>query len=131
MKLTEVRKEDDYYFEGPFWVVGDSIKSIRQNKFKLIAVKSACTADGKVIGSNEQAIQHKKLWPEYGDGVHSATYYPRGRVSIYKGTAYVNITPILNDADIIDAIIKEYCLDKLDIDIECKYGAHYNFEMEE
>jgi len=33
MHLAEVRKEDNLYFQGPFWIAGSEVKEIKRGHF--------------------------------------------------------------------------------------------------
>ena len=39
IQLNEVRKEDDLYFIGPFWIIGKSVEDINNGNFSLICEK--------------------------------------------------------------------------------------------
>lgn len=134
-QLTEVKKEDDLYFQGAFWITGNSVKDIIRGNFNLLCEKRLCDINGKdvdVTGS-ENSLNHKNLWKsEFGKDQNdkSFDYYPRGRVSIYEGTAFIHIHSILHTPAIVDAIINEYGIDKLDVEVERNdilQGSHYDF----
>lgn len=132
--LNETRKEDDLYFQGAFWIKADSFKDIMHNNFDLI-IGSKILSDysGNYVDEiqSKNSLSHKNLWNNVSDG-HSWTYYPRGRVAIYNGTAYIHLNSKCNTPEIIDRITKEYNLDKLDIDIDLNdtyQGSHYDFEL--
>ena len=136
-QLTEVKKEDDLYFQGAFWIKGNSIKDIIRGKFELICEKRLCDIDGKDvnISKSKNSLNHKNLWKsEFNkDSDLPFDYYPRGRVSIYKGTAFIHIHSILHTPAIIDAIIDEYGIDKLEVEVERNdiiQGSHYDFILE-
>ena len=137
MQLCEVKKEDDLYFQGAFWIVGDSIKEIIRGNFELLAEKRLCDIDGKNIDfTSKNSLSHKNLWKNgYNKDFELLPfdYYPRGRVSIYKGTAFIHIHSILHTPALIDAIIDTYGIDKLDIEVERNdilQGSHYDFRLE-
>ena len=134
-QLTEVKKEDDLYFQGAFWIKGDSVKDIIRGNFDLICEKRLCDIDGKDvnISVSKNSLNHKNLWKnEFGKDHEdkSFDYYPRGRVSIYRGTAFIHIHSILHTPAIVDAIINEYGIDKLEVEVERNdvlQGSHYDF----
>ena len=137
-QLVEVKKEDDVYFQGAFWIKGDSVKDIIRGNFELICEKRLCDFNGKDVNilASKNSLNHKNLWKnEFGaqhDG-KSFDYYPRGRVSIYKGTAFIHIHSILHTPAIVDAIINEYGIDKLDVEVERNdllQGSHYDFLLD-
>ena len=133
--LNEVKKEDDFYFQGAFWITGKSIKDIIRGNFELLCEKRLCDIEGKDISSfqSKNSLNHKNLWKngfgtDYPDVPFD--YYPRGRVSIYKGTAFIHIHSILHTPAIVDAIIDQYGIDKLEVEVERNdiiQGSHYDF----
>ena len=137
-QLVEVKKEDDVYFQGAFWIKGDSVKDIIRGNFELICEKRLCDFNGKDVNilASKNSLTHKNLWKnEFGaqHGNKSFDYYPRGRVSIYKGTAFIHIHSILHTPAIVDAIINEYGIDKLDVEVERNdllQGSHYDFLLD-
>lgn len=59
-------------------------------------------------------------------------YYPRGRVSVYNGKAYININSICNTPKVIDSILSFYCIRDLDYEIsynDVNQGSHYDFKL--
>lgn len=138
MKITCVRKEDDLYYQGPFWIIADSFLDILRGNFELVGSKFACDFNGEYVKKDKSKSQrtHKKVWEEeYANsyGIDSFTYFPRGRVSIHKGIAFVHINSRCNIPKVINKIITEYNIDKLDIEIDLNdtyQGSHYDFELE-
>lgn len=138
--LTEVRKEDDLYFQGAFWINANSVKDILSGQFEIVGQRLLSTYEGKYVDdiTSKSAKTHRKLWEEYKsklDGMSDKeyTYLPRGRVSIYKGTAYIHIHSRMNIPKVIDAITSAYELKKLDIivDLNDTYqGSHYESELQ-
>ena len=121
-QLTEVKKEDDLYFQGAFWIKGNSVKDIIRGNFELICEKRLCDIDGKDVNitASKNSLNHKNLWKnEFGKDHEDKSFdhYPRGRVSIYRGTAFVHIHSILHTPAIVDAIINEYGIDKLEVEV--------------
>lgn len=134
MKLIEVRKEDDLYYKGCFWIYSDSVSNIFRNKFRLLTEKIPCSYEGE-LGRKTKCRTHKEIWKPISDKYASVpyNYYPRGRVDIYKGVAYINIHSSMNKPFIIDRIISEYNLSKLDIEIglnDIEQGSHYDYLLE-
>ena len=136
-KLDESRKEYDIYFKGPFWIIADSVRDIVRGNFKLETIKTACTYDGTVIDKSfkRRADTHKKIWENSLQNKYNNVpynYYPRGRVGIYEanGVAYIFLNSQFNNPFVIDAIVKKYGLEKLDIEVELndvEQGSHYDF----
>lgn len=135
--LYEVRKEDDLYYQGPFWIIADSFRDIQLGKFSLLGEKYLSDYGGNYKETNlsKSARTHKKIWDskyksQYGNVEY--TYYPRGRVAIYQGTAYIHINSKCNIPSIIDTIVKEYSIDKLTLEIDLNdtyQGSHYDFQL--
>lgn len=110
-KVIAVRKEDDSYYEGPFWIVADSVKEIYQGKFKLIGECVPVDYIGNYLNEKlkkKGATSHKKLWKESSysewNGTYEYNYFPRGRVRIHNGEVYVHINSKMNTPRIINAI---------------------------
>lgn len=131
MKISETRKEDQLYFKGPFWVIADSIPDLLSNKYKLLCEKELVTFDGELNRkrANRKQQTHEAVWKEYNIDL-PYNYYPRGRVEVYKGVAYINLNSILNKPQIINDILKEYEIENLEYhvyEIDKLQGSHYNY----
>lgn len=134
MKLEEVRKEEDLYYQGAFWIKGESIREIKRGQFKLVGAKLPCQYTGEYLdlGRSKGSLTHRRLWPEYNRGYEDKpyNYLPRGRVAIYEGVAYIHLNSLFNQPSIIDAVIEEYSLEKLEIELDFNdtyQGSHYDF----
>lgn len=134
-QVAETRIEDELYFKGPFWVVADSVKNILMNDYTLLCDKELCTFEGKLDRSRPERKNqtHEAIWgkykSEYGTDL-SYNYFPRGRVEIYQGVAYINLNSLLNKPQIINDILKEYQIQKLEYHvyaIDELQGEHYNY----
>lgn len=133
MKLVEIRKEDDLYFVGPFWIIGTSVEEINSGKFTILAEKFLADFDGNVVERVPRAkFTHKGIWEEkylakYG---LEYNYYPRGRISQKQGKAYLNIPNGLNKSVVVPEIKREYDI-KTDFalikDTDPTTGNHYSF----
>ena len=125
MQLNETRAVDEIFYQGPFWVKGDSIIDIKMGNYEIEDYKVPCDYNGSILEGENKV--HSQIKP------NDYTYYPRGRVGVYKGNAFINIHSILNQPDIIDDIIDIFNLSKLEIHIkheDSKEGHHYGFELE-
>lgn len=137
-ELFEVRKEDDLYFNGAFWIFANSYEDILKGDFEIDGTKLPVNFDGEYYDKNDnkQNITHKKLWEkDYQNQFKdkSYTYFPRGRVNVYKGVAYVNIHSKCNLPKVINAILREYNVQDLELDLglnDIEQGSHYDFELE-
>lgn len=134
--VKATRKEDDYYYQGPFWIVANSLKDIHRGRFNLVGEKYLTDYNGNYINNTTSKAQktHKKLWeafkPQYNNVEYD--YYPRGRVAIYEGTAFIHINSRINIPSVINCIIAEYEIDKLEIEIDLNdtyQGSHYDFQL--
>ena len=137
MKIVEERKEDSQYFQGPFWIIADSLENIQSGNFTIIGERYLSNYDGSYTGelTSKSVKTHRKAWDNSG---YSKTYnqdwdyYPRGRVAIYKGTAWIHINSFCNLPKVIDRIVDYYSINKLNIKIELNdetQGSHYNFKL--
>lgn len=132
-KLEETKKEDDLYFQGAFWIAGDSLNAIKEGNFAiLVGSKILSTYYGDIVSDknySKSELTHKKLWKSLNKQ-EEWDCYPRGRVAIDQGTAYVHLNSVCATDAIKDAIVNEYQLNGLRIvyDYNNEYqGSHYNF----
>lgn len=134
MKLEELRKEDYLYYQGAFWIDGESVREIKRGYFKIIGAKFPCyyTGEYSSLNKSKNSLTHRKLWPEYNQNYLNKpyNYLPRGRVAIHQGVAYIHLNSLFNQPSIIDTLIKEYNLEKLEIELDLNdtyQGSHYDF----
>lgn len=133
--LKEVRKEDNNYFEGSFWIIADSVDKLLCGDFYIIGQKELTTYEGiRNRDRNVKLLTHKQLWDSYKKNYNNVCYdyYPRGRVSVYNGKAYININSICNTPKVIDSILSFYCIGDLDYEIsynDVNQGSHYDFKL--
>ena len=140
-QLNEVRKADDIYFSGAFWIIADSYKDILiNNNISIVGEQIATNYDGsyaQVINSL-RGLTHKRLWSEKFQNElctsYNYNYYPRGRVGINKGHAYINL-PIecINAPHLIDLIRRFYGIEKLEYEVVPQDSGkmdNYMFELE-
>ena len=71
---------------------------------------------------SKRSLSHKRLlWNEMYKCKANAevvfNYFPRGRIAISKGVAFINIIDVCNTQEIIENVIKEYEIDGLEIRI--------------
>ena len=133
--LLETRREDDFYFQGVFWIKGNSLEEIKNGDFELL-IGSKLLTDfyGDYVRKDvpkKSALTHKNLWCDISDG-RAWEYYPRGRVAVDQGTAYIHLNSQCTSDKIIDAITKTYGIEKLRIvlDYNNEYqGSQYDFEV--
>lgn len=131
--LTETRKEDNLYFAGPFWIIGDSLDEINNGEFEIIEEKYLVYYDGKPIlpimksQATHQAIWENKYKNKFGVPYN---YFPRGRVVFQNGNLYLNIPEGLSVDAIQDRLLKEFDyrrgFDKVFYK-DPTTGGHYNF----
>ena len=142
MKLNEVRKEDDTYYQGGFWIIGNSVLDILEGKFKIIGHRELSNYNGDYIDLKQsyKSLTHERLWrdefgKDFNDNDEKLPYnfYPRGRVAIYKGNAIIHLYHLFNNPKIIDAVINYYGVNELNIKVEFNdqtQGSHYDFILE-
>ena len=135
--LTEVRKEDDKYLIGPFWIIGESLAAINLGNLEIIAEQFLINWDGE----QEQRVPrseftHKGIWESKYKSKYKVAYnyYPRGRVSFNSNTKkfYINIPKGLNEELVLPIILNRYGI-KAD-KVKVKYtdptsGDHYSFDL--
>lgn len=134
--IVATRKEDDYYYQGPFWIIADSFKDIHRGEFSLLGDRHLCNYAGEYVNdsTSKSAKTHKKLWEQYASQYNNVdfAYYPRGRVAVYDGTAFIHLNSKCNIPSVIDAIVKMYNIDRLDIELDFNdtyQGSHYDFQL--
>ena len=138
MKILEVRKEENLFFQGPFWIVSDKFINILRGEFQILSEKYLSDYNGKYIDDNSSKTSktHKQLWKnklssKFNDE-YDYDYFPRGRVGIYQGIAFIHIHSRCNIPSIIDCVIEEYQLRGLEIEVKCNdefQGNHYDFKL--
>lgn len=135
-KLNEVKKEDDYYYYGPFWIIAESLKDIFQGNFKIEGEKFICDYNGNDEAKTTKPQKtHRVIWRNtFADKYNTDdyTYYPRGRVAIYNGTAFIHLNSKCNLPKVVDSIINEYNLHNIEIVVEendTYQGSHYDFKL--
>lgn len=142
-KYVKADKESDFYFKGPFWILAESVDAIQRGKFDIIGEKYLVNYDGQYVDdiTSKRSKTHQQAWKKIINEVNSNgksfsksyTYYPRGRVEVYKGKAYIHLNSICNTPKVIDEITNTYGIGKLDIVIDLNdtyQGSHYGFELE-
>lgn len=135
MKLNEVRKEDDLYFEGPFWIISLSMEELNKGNFTILSNQYLVDFYGKpVLPLSRYQSTHEYIWnSKYKDsfGVHPYNYYPRGRVVFKDGKVYLNIPKGLPDDLIKKEVARKFDYDKFDNVFykDPTSGNHYTFEL--
>ena len=134
-QLHEVRKEDDLYLIGPFWIIGKSLTDINKGDFTFLAEKFLIDWEGNYQHKvSKSEFTHKGIWEtKYQAGYKVPyNYYPRGRVSFDSKTKEfgINIPKSLDEEIILPAIMKEYDINEGEVNV--KYtdptsGNHYSF----
>ncbi|MGI6137360.1 MAG: hypothetical protein GX959_01985 [Clostridiales bacterium] len=132
-------KEDGLFYEGAFWIIADSVIDILKGKFELLGEKILVNYEGdpvEIVKTKRGDVPHKKLWQQEAYNTWNKKYdykfFPRGRVSVYKGNAFVNIHSKMNTPKIIDSITEYYKIRGLDLNIVYpnNQGDHYEFGLE-
>lgn len=137
MRILGTRKDEDLFYQGPFWIIADTFKDIHRGRFELLGDPLPCDYSGNYIGNttSKSAKTHKRIWESTYAGRFNGvdyTYYPRGRVAVYDGTAFIHLNSRCNIPSIIDSIAEKYHLGKLGIEIDLNdtyQGSHYDFKL--
>lgn len=135
MKLNEVRKEDDLYFEGPFWIISPSMEELNKGNFTILSNQYLVDFYGKpVLPLTRYQSTHEYIWnSKYKDsfGIHPYNYYPRGRVVFKDGKVYLNIPKGLPDDLIKKEVARKFDYDEFDNVFykDPTSGNHYTFEL--
>lgn len=139
MKLNEIRNEEDLYFEGPFWIIAQSMEELNKGNFTILSHPYLVDFWGKpVMPVPRNESTHEYIWnARYRRSIpdhpysHEYNYYPRGRVVFKEGKVYLNIPSGLP----VD-LIKEKVAYKFDYDEFDKVfykdptsGNHYTFQL--
>lgn len=141
MELNEVRKEDETYYNGVFWIQADSVHDILTGKFNIVGRKFSVDYEGNYQGSQSvREMTHKYVWeenmPSLGKSLKDifevpVNYFPRIRSNVYKGQVYINLPSLMNIPKIIDKVIDlcnyEKLKNNINIDNNEKQGSHYDF----
>lgn len=135
--VTGTRKEDELYYQGPFWLIADNFKDIHRGKFEIIGELLPCDYSGNYVNdtTSKSAKTHKRIWEsDYAKKYNNVdyAYYPRGRVAIYEGTAFIHLNSKCNIPSVIDAVIDKYKIKKLEIEVDLNdvyQGSHYDFAL--
>lgn len=135
--IVGTRKEDELYYQGPFWIIADNFKDVHRGKFEIIGEPLLCDYHGNYVGNttSKSAKTHKKIWEsDYAKKYNNPdyTYYPRGRVAIYEGTAFIHLNSKCNIPAVVNAIVDKYQIKKLDIEVDLNdtyQGSHYDFKL--
>lgn len=135
MKLNEARKEDDLYFEGPFWIISPSMEELNKGNFTILSNQYLVDFYGKpVLPLTRYQSTHEYIWnSKYKDsfGEHPYNYYPRGRVVFKDGKVYLNIPKGLPDDLIKKEVARKFDYDEFDNVFykDPTSGNHYTFEL--
>ena len=86
------------------------------------------------IAKSGDTYNHKKFWNDLKPkgNKYSYNYYPRGRVAIYQGIAFIHLNSRCNTPNVVDTIVRSYNLDKLEIELDLNdtyQGSHYDFQL--
>lgn len=137
LAATESRKEDDLYFQGIFWVVADSFEDILNNNFKLISEKFLVDYSGKLQQPFDSKFwSHKDIWEKKYETEYNGVgykYYPRGRIVVKNGKAWMNMHSDIYLPQIVDAVTSEFQISKLEHIPSFKNGAdgsHYDYQLQ-
>lgn len=124
--------KDDWFGQGCFWIKGESLQAILNDDFELlIGSRFFVNRYGDYVlkdSLDRKLDTHEKLWTGEKPWNHKPwNYYPRGRVFIDSGTAYITLNGIFASEKILDAIVDEYGLQDLRIFIDDQNEEYENF----
>ncbi len=131
--LNEVKKEDNLYLVGPFWLISKSLEELNKGNFELLAYKFLVDYNGNYeTRVPKSQFTHKGIWENEIKRPESYDYFPRGRVSCNHGDTTINIPKGLNERLILERLAKEYGFKASDVNV--KYtdptsGNHYTFSL--
>ena len=78
--------------------MAECFQDIHRGKFEIVGDQLLCDYNGNYLGegTSKSAKTHKRAWDKYAKDYNNVdyTYYPRGRVAIYEGTAFIETTRI-------------------------------------
>lgn len=62
--VLSVRKEDEVYYQGAFWIVGDSVRDIKRGNFEIIGIQITSNYKGDYLEAipSKSGLTHKSLW---------------------------------------------------------------------
>lgn len=136
-RIVAVRKDENLYFQGPFWIIADSFKDILKGDHTLKCYKFLSDYHGKYsepLKPSKNVATHKYIWNNTLKNELSSSqpfnFYPRGRVSIHEGDAWIHLNSDCNIPGLIDKIITEYQISALDIELDfndTNQGSHYDY----
>ena len=76
MRIIEVRKEDDLYYQGPFWIISDNFLNILKGNFNIISELYPCNYNGDYKDNiSKSAKTHKKVWDNLKQDYNNASSY--------------------------------------------------------
>jgi hypothetical protein len=94
MLINEVRKEDDLFYQGPFWIIANSFLDILRGNFSIIGSKFECNYAGNYINNDKSKSQktHKIIWRDnYAKIYNSATISRCIKTFIQRRSLWVNL----------------------------------------
>ena len=142
---TKTQKKDMQHYNLVFWIIGPTMRDIWGNKrdeqgvskWSLIGQAYPVDYQGNYLEPiNKNSLTHKRIWAKDYARVYNQedyTFYPRGRVNIHKGVAYVNLHSDMNMPHIIDSIIEKANISKLELELnfnDVYQGSHYDYKLE-
>lgn len=117
-------------YQGYFWIIGESKKEIRKGNFHLLGQKLPCDENGKSYRG--QLLNHCQLFSKFSNKLNNQLdYYPRGKVIIYSGRAFILISDSIKCPAVLDRI-KElynlYSLNKFAEETDVDYDGMKKFQ---
>ncbi|MEG2541051.1 MAG: hypothetical protein RSB59_04685 [Clostridia bacterium] len=141
MEVNAVRKEDEIYFEGTWWLIAKSMDDLLMGNYEIVGEMYSVDYNGNYIGARNSTMmqEHMDIWSKYSkkytvDGKEVPyNYFPRGRVAIMDGgKAYIYMPKKAFTPNIYDAIKRRHNLKNLDVHLSSQSserGEHYEFML--
>lgn len=113
--------------KGLFWWTGE----------RLLCVHFPCGADGNTLGAAAPLADwnnHRRAWARLPKDVTQGKafdYYPRGRVELRQGRAYLFLSPLLCREEVVLRVKDAFGLDQLPVLLKADGSRHYRCYLDE
>lgn len=113
--------------KGLFWWTGE----------RLLCVQFSCGADGNALGDAAPLADwnnHRRAWARLPKDVTQGKAfdcYPRGRVELRQGRAYLFLSPLLCREEVVLQVKDAFGLDQLPVLLKADGSRHYRCYLDE
>lgn len=113
--------------KGLFWWTGE----------RLLCVQFPCGADGNALGDAAPLADwnnHRRAWARLPKDVTQGKafdYYPRGRVELRRGKAFLFLSPHLCQDKVLEEIRAAFDLENLPLRVKADGSRHYRCYLDE